>query len=75
MSQLGWALVVAGAVLMIVGGIMVFIPDLSWLGRLPGDLRFQRGNLRVFIPITTSLLISAVVTGLVWLVRWLRHPG
>jgi hypothetical protein len=75
MSQLGWALIVTGAVLLIVGGIMVFAPHLSWLGKLPGDLRFQRGNVEVFIPITTSLLISAVVSAIVWLVRWLRHPG
>jgi phosphotransferase system glucose/maltose/N-acetylglucosamine-specific IIC component len=75
MSQLGWALIVAGAVLIIVGGIMVFAPNFSWLGKLPGDLRFQRGNLEVFIPVTTSLLISGVVTGILWLVRWLRHPG
>lgn len=75
MSQVGWMLIVTGAVLLIVGGIMVFAPNLSWLGKLPGDLRFQRGDVEVFIPITTSLLISAVVTGLAWLVRWLRHPG
>lgn len=75
MSQVGWMLIVTGAVLLIVGGIMVLAPNLSWLGKLPGDLRLQRGDVEVFIPITTSLLISAIVTGLVWLVRWLRHPG
>ncbi|MCU0453655.1 MAG: DUF2905 domain-containing protein [Bacteroidetes bacterium] len=75
MPQLGWVLIVTGAVLLAVGGILVFAPNLSWLGRLPGDLRFQRGNVEVFIPLTTSLLVSAAVSGIVWLIRWLRHPG
>jgi hypothetical protein len=41
------------------------------LGRLPGDLRIERPGLRVFLPITTCLLLSALLSGLIWLIsRW-----
>ncbi len=75
MSSLGWTLIVTGAVLVVVGGFLIFAPNIPWLGKLPGDLRFQRGNVEVFIPLTTCLLISAVVTGVLWVIRWLRLPG
>lgn len=42
------------------------------LGRLPGDLRIERPGLRVFVPITTCLLLSALLSGLIWLISRLR---
>ncbi|KAA5545598.1 DUF2905 domain-containing protein [Roseiconus nitratireducens] len=45
--------------------------SLSWLGRLPGDIVIERGASRIYIPITTCLLISLVFSGVMWLVRWL----
>ena len=37
----------------------------SWFGKLPGDIRFQSGNTRVFIPITSMIIVSVVLTLLV----------
>lgn len=39
------------------------------LGRLPGDIVYERGNMRIFIPLATSLLLSAVASALFWLMN------
>ena len=71
MSSLARFLVLAG-VLLIVAGILVGVaPQLPWLGRLPGDLRIERPGLRLYVPITTGLLLSLVLSGLLYLIsRW-----
>ena len=61
---------------LILVGIACLLIGLAWpwlrhlpLGRLPGDLFFTRGNLRVFFPLTTSILVSLALTLLLWLLR------
>lgn len=50
-----------GLVLFILGALLRYAPgSLSWFGNLPGDIHYQTENTRVFIPITTMLLISIV---------------
>jgi hypothetical protein len=51
----GLLIVLAGVVLMLVGRV-------PWLGRLPGDIHFQRGNFTFYFPLATSLLLSVVLT-------------
>ena len=56
-------------VILIVGGLLwPWIGKLG-LGRLPGDIRFERDGFRFYFPITTGLLISAVVTLILWIFR------
>jgi hypothetical protein len=59
-----------------VAGIAAILLGLAWpwlaklgLGRLPGDLHVQREGFSFYFPLTTSLIISAVVTLIVWLLR------
>jgi uncharacterized protein HemY len=40
---------------------------LSWLGNLPGDIRIDSGNTRIFIPITSMVLVSVALNVLLWL--------
>ena len=54
-------LVVAGIVL-VVAGLLVGVGDRLGLGRLPGDLRFGSDNVRVYVPVTTMILVSVVLT-------------
>ncbi len=68
------ALIVFGLVLVGIGALwLVFPKALSWFGHLPGDLRLERGSSRVFIPITSMLLasvvLSLVLNGVAWLLR------
>ena len=61
---------------LIIIGIIVIAVGLLWpwlgrlpLGRLPGDIVVERENFRFYLPITTMLLISGVLTLLLWLFR------
>jgi hypothetical protein len=61
-------LIVIGATLIVVGVAWPWLGRLP-LGRLPGDLMFNRGGFRLYVPITTMLLVSAVLSLLLWLFR------
>jgi Protein of unknown function (DUF2905) len=70
MSELGKILVGLGLVVVCVGVILLVAGNLSgkapWLGRLPGDIYVDRGNWKFYFPLTTSLLISIVVSLLLY---------
>lgn len=62
--------------LLITIGILLLVLGLLWswvgklpLGRLPGDILIEREGLRLYLPITTMLLISALITLVLWLLR------
>ncbi len=59
-------LIIAGLILIAVGLVLHYAPWLlNWFGRLPGDIRSETGDTRVFVPITSMLLISVLLTVLV----------
>jgi hypothetical protein len=60
-AEVGRFLVVAGSVVIVVGMILM-ISDKLPVGRLPGDLQFGSGRFRIYIPVTTSILISILIT-------------
>jgi hypothetical protein len=63
--SLGRALVVAGIVLAAIGFLVQLAPALRF-GRLPGDLSFGGSNWRVYVPLGTSVLLSVVLTLVLW---------
>ena len=67
-SGAGLWLIVAGMVLVGVG-LVVWAGGFAWFGRLPGDLRFEGERSRVYIPITSMILVSLALTVLLNLVR------
>ena len=69
MQHPGWVLVAIGGVLIGTGMLWVFGPSLPWLGRLPGDIVVERGNFRFYFPLATCVLLSMVLTAIVWLAR------
>ena len=60
-SPLGPALVGLG-LLLVVGGLVAWAGGLSWFGRLPGDVRFERGGTRVYAPFVSMLVVSVVLS-------------
>jgi hypothetical protein len=62
------ALIIFGIVLVAIGLFWPLISKLG-LGRLPGDIVIERTNFTLYIPIATSLLISIVITALLWLLN------
>lgn len=59
--SIGFLVVLAG-VLIIVVGVLIYLGAFSWFGRLPGDIRYESGGVRVYIPIVSMLLISVALT-------------
>jgi len=61
--MLGKLLVAIGIVLVVIGLALQFAPGLlGWFGRLPGDIDISRDGTRVFIPITSMIVVSLVLT-------------
>ena len=62
-----------GPTLVVVGLVVTAVGALIWLGvplgRLPGDIAIERGGFRLYVPITTSLLVSAAFMLISWLLR------
>ncbi len=65
----GWGLVVAGLVIAGIGLIGILAPHLPRLGRLPGDIVIERGNSRFYFPIVTCIVISIVLSLVMWVFR------
>ena len=68
MSELGRALIVLGVVIAVLGLALVFFDRVPWIGRLPGDIHVQRGNWTFYFPLGTSILLSVVLTLVLWLI-------
>jgi uncharacterized protein HemY len=70
MQHPAWTLIVVGLLIAGIGLAWLYAPSIPWFGKLPGDIAVERGNFRLFVPLTTCLLLSALVTVIFWLVRW-----
>jgi uncharacterized membrane protein YidH (DUF202 family) len=66
--RFGLVLVVFGLAVVAIG-LLAWTGALSWFGRLPGDIRVERENVRVYFPIVSMLLISVVLTLVLNLLR------
>jgi len=70
MQAVGKYIILIGIVLVIIGLVLHFAGNsLNWLGRLPGDIRIEKENHRIYIPITTMILISIILTLIINLIR------
>jgi hypothetical protein len=69
MQHPAWVLVIVGVLIAVIGFVWLLLPSIPWLGKLPGDIAIERENLRVYIPLATCVLLSLVLTAVLWLVR------
>ncbi len=65
---LGKGLIILGLLLVIVGGLLVYSKPLSFLGRLPGDIRIERPGMKFYFPIMTCILLSIVLSVIFFLI-------
>ena len=72
-SGFGWLLVISGLVIAGIGLIWVLVPNLPRLGRLPGDIVIERENSRFYFPIVTCIVISILLSLVMWLIRAVRR--
>ena len=69
LDSLAKLLIVFGLILAIVGGLILFVGKVPFIGRLPGDIYIQRKNFSFYFPLTTSILLSILLTILFSLFR------
>jgi hypothetical protein len=74
MPDLSRHLIAAGLLLVVIGlGYWWLGNRTQFLGKLPGDIRIERENFRIYIPITTMLLISGMIQLFIWFLRWWKR--
>ena len=66
----GKYIVIAGIGIVVIGLLIYFFHDkLNWIGRLPGDIRVEKENFRFYFPITTMILLSALISAILWIIK------
>jgi hypothetical protein len=69
-QSIGKILILIGAIILLAGIILwLFGNKLNWLGNLPGDIKVEKENFKFYFPITTMILLSAVLTIIMWIIR------
>lgn len=66
--SIGLLIVTIGGIAVLVG-LLVMTGALSWFGRLPGDISYHSGNIRVYVPITTMIIVSVIVSLVLFIAR------
>jgi hypothetical protein len=70
MPGLGKILILVGGVFIVVGFILVLAPRIPFIGKLPGDIHIKRENFEIYFPLATSILLSAVASGILWAISY-----
>ncbi len=73
MQHPAWILIIAGLVIAAIGAVWLLAPHVPWLGRLPGDIAVEREGFRFYFPIVTCIILSLLLTGIIWLLRFLSR--
>jgi hypothetical protein len=71
-QQIGKWLILAGIIIVLLGGLMIVLGRIG-LFRLPGDLDFGGRNWRIYIPIASCIILSIVLTAILWLIHYFRR--
>ena len=69
LDDLGKVLVGFGLLIVLLGVVLIVAGRVPWLGRLPGDLYVRRGSWAFYFPLATSLIVSALVTLVFWILN------
>ena len=69
MQGMGKTVLFIGVVLVGVGVLLMLSPKIPLLGRLPGDIHVEKDNFSFYFPITTCIIVSAILSLIAWLFR------
>lgn len=73
MQQIGKYIILFALILLVIGVVIYFLGNkLHWFGHLPGDIQIKRENLRFYAPITSMLLLSALISFILWLLSKIK---
>jgi hypothetical protein len=65
----GKTLIIIGLIIVAVGVIFSLAGKVPWLGKLPGDFYIKRENFTFYFPLATSIIISIILSLILWLLR------
>jgi hypothetical protein len=66
----GKLIILSGFAIVMIGLAIYFFSDkMQWFGRLPGDIRIEKDNFRLFFPLSTMIILSVLLNLVIWLVR------
>jgi len=69
-GEMGKVFMTIGLIIVIIGIVFTLFPNaLSWFGKLPGDIRYESGNTRIYFPIVTMIVVSVVLSLLLSIFR------
>jgi len=69
LEPIGRVLVALGAAILGLGILIVLVGKIPFLGKLPGDVVIRRGNFTCFFPLMTSIILSVILSSVLWLIR------
>jgi len=69
MSGLGKSLIITGLLIAMIGVLITLAGKIPWLGRLPGDIFIKKESFTFYLPLTTSILLSLILSLILWLLR------
>ncbi|HEX9651464.1 MAG TPA: DUF2905 domain-containing protein [Cyclobacteriaceae bacterium] len=72
MMKMGKLFIISGVILIVVGVIITLLPKNSVIGRLPGDIIIERENFKFYIPVTTGIIISIILTIILYVISRFR---
>lgn len=67
MAPIGKMLVLLGGIIVGVGVLLMFFDRIPYIGKLPGDISIKKNNFQFYFPLTTSILLSIVLSLILWL--------
>lgn len=66
-EDFGKILIIGGLIIIAIGALLLLSGKITWLGRLPGDILIQKKNFTFYFPLATSILLSIVLSIILWL--------
>jgi len=72
MMKMGKLFIISGVILIVIGVIITLLPQNSVIGRLPGDIIIERENFKFYIPVTTGIIISIILTIFLYVISRFR---
>ena len=70
MVPFGKILVVFGFVIVGIGVLLMFSDKIPFIGKLPGDINIKKDNFQFYFPITTSIIVSILLSLIMWLISY-----
>ena len=61
-------IIILGVVFIVVGSVLLVAEKIPFLGKLPGDIIIKKGNVTLYFPLTTSLIISMLISFILYLI-------